>query len=94
LGGTGKASEAVLIDDHGGVQDGAEFAEVVVEFGELRAESLEGCGGVQFVEGLEDPVGVAIQGLPGKALLLGPSRNSAVGPAQDSGSIGDAEGGR
>ena len=91
LGRTGKGSEAVLIDDYGGVEDGPEFAEVLAEFGDLIAESLELCGGVRFIEGLEDPVGVAIQGLPGKAVLLGPSGDSAVGSVEDSGGIGDAE---
>jgi hypothetical protein len=94
LRGTGKGGEAVLIDDDGGVEDRAEFAEEAAEFGDLIAEPLELCGGVLAVEGLEDSVGVAIQGLSGEALLVSSAGDVAVGPVQDGGGIGDAELGR
>jgi hypothetical protein len=91
LGRTGKGSEAVLIDDDGGVEGSPEFAEVLAEFGDLIAESLELAGSVRFLQGLEDPVGVTIQSLPGKAVLSGSSGDSAVGSVEDSGGIGDAQ---
>jgi hypothetical protein len=52
---------------------------------------LELLGAVLSVEGLEDSLGVPIQGLAGEALLAGPLGDGAVRPVQDGGGIGDAK---
>jgi hypothetical protein len=54
-------------------------------------ESSELLGGVLPVEGLEDPVGVPIQGLAREALLGGALDDGAVGPVENGGGIGDAQ---
>ena len=60
-------------------------------FGDLLVKVLELLGGVLSVEGLEDPLGIAIQGLAGAALLLGPLGDGAMGAVEDGGGIGDAQ---
>jgi hypothetical protein len=54
-------------------------------------EPVKLLGGVLSVEGLEDPLGVPIQGLAREALLAGPLGDGAVRPVEDGGGIGDAK---
>jgi hypothetical protein len=91
LGGTGAACQAIRIEEHRGVQDRPKFAATAAEFGDLLVESSELLGGVLPVEGLEDPVGVPIQGLAREALLGGALDDGAVGPVENGGGIGDAQ---
>jgi hypothetical protein len=90
LGGTGEGSEGVLIEGHGGVEGRLEFAEGVAKVGDVLAEPLELLACVLAVEGLEDPLGVAIKRLAREALLTGSSADVAVRSVEDSGGIGDA----
>jgi hypothetical protein len=59
--------------------------------GDLHTEFLPLFVGVCCVEGLQEAIGVAVEGLTREAVLLGLPGNSAVGPVKDSGSVGDAE---
>jgi hypothetical protein len=42
-----------------------------------------------LLQGVQDPLGVALEGLAGQALLLGAPGNAAVGSVEDGGGIGD-----
>jgi hypothetical protein len=58
---------------------------------QLLAEWLELGRVVVLLEGMQESLGIAVEGLAGQALLLGASCDDAVGPVEDSGGIGDAE---
>jgi hypothetical protein len=90
LGGAGEGGQAVVVEEDGGVEERLEFGEMSAQRVELFAEVLEWRRVVVFLEGLQEPLGVAVEGLAGKALLAGASGDVAVGPIEDGGGIGDA----
>ena len=68
-----------------------EFKEALAERVALRVDGLELGGAGRVREGLEESLGIAVEGLPGEALLGGPSSDIAPRALEDSGGIGDPE---
>ena len=90
LGRAGEGGQRVVLQDDGVVKENLEFAEVAAEGVELVAQSLELGWVVEILEALQEALAVAVEGLAGESLLSGALADSAVGPVEDGGSIGDA----
>jgi hypothetical protein len=82
--------QAVLVEDDGGVALRLEFAEGVARGVALGAEFLELRVGVRRAERLHEPLGVAVEGLAGEALVVGAAGDVAPRPFEDGGGVGDA----
>jgi len=94
LGGAGKGGQGILVEKNGVVKQCLELGKVAAQGVQLLAECLELRRVVVLLEGVQESLGVAVEGLAGKALGLGASGDVAVGPVEDSGGIGDAKLGR
>src|SRR5262249_5130658 len=91
LGGAGKGGQAIVIEEDRVLAQRLQFSQVRAQGVELFAELLAGRQVAGLLEGVQDPLGVAIEGLAGQALLLGALGNAAGGAVRDGGGIGDAE---
>jgi hypothetical protein len=75
---------------YGVVAGRLQVGDLSVELGAGGLELVEVLFGAVGVEGLQEAVGVAVEGLPGKALVVGEAGDGAVGPVQDGSGVGDA----
>jgi hypothetical protein len=91
LGGAGKGSEAVRVDEEGVVTLSLEFVQTLTEGLDLVAELLDVLLGVVTMESMQDGLGVAVESLSREAKVVGALGDLAVRPVENGGGIGDTE---
>jgi hypothetical protein len=91
LGRTGKGGAAVVVQEEGVGEAVLECRGAATEGSDFFAELPELLLGVVSVEGAQDGLGIAVEGLPGKSQSVGALRDLAVGPVENGRSVGDPE---
>jgi hypothetical protein len=91
LSRAGKGGAAVVIEEEGIGELALELCEASLEGNDLIAELLELLLGVVAVEGVQDGVGIAVEGLSGQSELAGALADLAVGAFENGGGVGDTE---
>jgi hypothetical protein len=91
LGRAGKGGEAVAVEEEGVGEQVLEFGGATPQGSDLSAELLELLSRVAAVAGVQDGLGIAVEGLSGETQLAGALRDLAVGAVENGGSVGAAE---